>query len=51
MKTRSIQIDKDLHTSYKEYCKNNGYSMQGLVEILIKSKIDDNKEKNKGEGL
>ena len=48
MKTRSIQIDKDLHTSYKEYCKNNGYSMQGLVEVLIKSKLDDSKKEYTG---
>ena len=46
MKTASIQIEKDLHNRYKTYCKNNGYSMQGLVEVLIKNKIDGDKKEN-----
>lgn len=46
METTSIQIDKLLHSKYKAYCKENGYSMQGLVEILIKNQINDTKEKN-----
>lgn len=46
MKTTSIQIDKDLHNRYKAYCKANGYSMQGLLEILIKKQIDGTEKKD-----
>jgi hypothetical protein len=48
MKTTSIQIDKALHSEYKEYCKEKGYSMQGLVEVLIKQKMNDSKEEHTG---
>jgi antitoxin component of RelBE/YafQ-DinJ toxin-antitoxin module len=46
MKTTSIQIDRDLHTEYKTYCKQYGFSMQGLVEVLIKQQINDSKKEN-----
>ena len=51
MKTASIQIEKDLHKAYKAFCKANGYSMQGLVEILIKDKMNDSKEKYTGRNI
>jgi len=35
-----IQIDAELHSSLKEFCKNRGYKISGLVESLIKDKIE-----------
>jgi len=47
MKTTPIQIDKELHSSFKKFCKENGYIMQGLVEKFIKSQLDGKKKENK----
>lgn len=35
-----IQIDADLHASLKNFCNQRGYKIGGLVESLIKDKID-----------
>jgi hypothetical protein len=34
-----IQIDAEVHQSLKEFCKDKGYKINGLVESLIKEKI------------
>jgi predicted HicB family RNase H-like nuclease len=34
-----IQIDAEVHQMLKEYCKERGYKLNGLVEALIKEKI------------
>jgi hypothetical protein len=34
-----VQIDKDVYLLLKEYCKENGYSLKGLVQYLIKQQI------------
>lgn len=34
-----IQIDADVHLMLKEYCKEKGYKLNGLVEALIKEKV------------
>lgn len=43
MKTKSekwsIQISGDLTEGLKKYCKDNGYTMNGFIEKLIKEKI------------
>lgn len=38
-----IQIDADLHATLKEFCNKRGYKIGGLVESLIKDKIDTQK--------
>lgn len=35
----SIQISKDLAEYLKNFCKENGYTMSGFVEISIIQKI------------
>lgn len=35
-----IQIDADIHQALKEFCKNKGYKMGGLIETLIKEKVE-----------
>ena len=34
-----IQIDAEVHQSLKEFCKEKGYKINGLVETLIKEKV------------
>ena len=38
-----IQIDADIHQLLKEYCKEKGYKINGLVETLIKEKVQTSK--------
>ena len=34
-----IQIDAEIHQALKEFCKEKGYKINGLVETLIKEKV------------
>lgn len=34
-----LQIDAEVHQLLKEFCKDRGYKMNGLVESLIKEKV------------
>jgi hypothetical protein len=34
-----IQIDAQIHQALKEFCKEKGYKINGLVETLIKEKV------------
>lgn len=34
-----LQIDADVHQMLKDFCKDRGYKMNGLVESLIKDKV------------
>ena len=34
-----IQIDAGVHQTLKEFCKEKGYKINGLVETLIKEKV------------
>ena len=34
-----ITLDKDLHTLFKKYCKENGYTMGGIIKKLIKAEL------------
>jgi hypothetical protein len=34
-----LQIDAEIHQMLKEFCKDKGYKMNGLVETLIKERI------------
>ena len=38
-----IQIDATLHASLKDFCNQRGYKISGLVESLIKDKIETSK--------
>ena len=37
-----LQIDADIHQLLKQFCKDKGYKMNGLVESLIKEKVSPN---------
>ena len=34
-----IQINAEIHQVLKEFCKEKGYKINGLVETLIKEKV------------
>ena len=34
-----LQIDAEVHQALKQYCKERGYKLNGLVETLIKEKV------------
>lgn len=38
-KYTTLQISKELHGELKEYCKKKGFRISGLVETLIRNKI------------
>jgi hypothetical protein len=42
-----IQINSDVHQSLKEFCKDKGYKINGLVESLIREKIKGYHQPNK----
>ena len=39
-----IQIDSEIHQILKEFCKEKGYKINGLVETLIKEKVESSKK-------
>jgi predicted HicB family RNase H-like nuclease len=39
-----IQIDAEVHQALKEFCKEKGYKINGLVETLIKEKVESLKK-------
>ena len=39
-----IQIDADMHQLLKEFCKEKGYKISGLIETLIKEKVESSKK-------
>ena len=42
-----IQINADVHSELKEFCKKKGYKISGLVESLIKERIESSNPKPK----
>ena len=38
-----LQIDAGVHQMLKDFCKDKGYKMNGLVESLIKDKVSPTK--------
>jgi len=42
-----IQINAEVHSELKKFCKEKGYKISGLVESLIKERIDKSNPKQK----
>jgi adenylate kinase family enzyme len=42
-----IQINSEVHLELKKFCKEKGYKISGLVESLIKERIDNSNPKQK----
>ena len=40
MKATNIRFDDDFHKEITEFCKKEGYSLNGLVTALLKQKIN-----------
>ena len=39
-----IQINSEIHQLLKDFCKEKGYKINGLVETLIKEKVEASKK-------
>lgn len=39
-KYKMLQLDADVHKMLKEYCKEHGGNMKGVVQKLIKDKVN-----------
>lgn len=42
-----IQINAEIHSELKDFCKEKGYKISGLVESLIKERIEKSNPKQK----
>jgi hypothetical protein len=42
----AIQIKKETHALLQEYCREHGYKLSGLVDSLIKQRINKPKPTN-----
>lgn len=42
-----IQINAEVHSELKQFCKEKGYKISGLVESLIKERIESSNPKKK----
>jgi hypothetical protein len=42
-KYKMLQLNEDVHTLLKDYCKKHGYSLSGFVNSLIKRTIKGKK--------
>jgi post-segregation antitoxin (ccd killing protein) len=42
-----IQINAEVHSELKKFCKDKGYKISGLVESLIKERIEKSNPKQK----
>jgi len=40
-----ITLTNDLYKEFKEYCNNKGYTMSGVIKILIRNYLDTTKQK------
>jgi hypothetical protein len=38
-----VQLDKELHTAFKEYCRHHGFMMKGFIQALIRQAIKNGK--------
>jgi len=45
-KYTTIQIKKELYKQLHEYCSERGYTKSGLIEALIKERINQPKPQN-----
>lgn len=42
---KSLKISDELHSELKNYCKENAFKINSLVEILIKNRLKNDKRK------
>jgi hypothetical protein len=38
-----VQLDKELHTALKQYCKHHGFLMKGFIQALIRQALKNGK--------
>lgn len=42
---KTLHIDDKIHNNFKKYCKNNGYQINKLTEIIIDEYLKNKKIK------
>lgn len=40
---KTLHINNEIHEKYKKYCKNNGFQINRLTEIIIEEYLKNNK--------
>lgn len=40
-----VTLTKELYGEFREYCKNNRYSMSGVIKVLIKNYLTEANKK------
>lgn len=43
---KTLHIDDKIHEDFKKFCKNNGYQVNKLAEIIIDNFLKNDKLKN-----
>ena len=44
-----VTLTNDLYKELKDYCNNTGYSMSGVIKVLIRNYLNEIKEKKNNE--
>ena len=44
-----VTLTNDLYKEFKDYCNNTGYSMSGVIKVLIRNYLNEIKEKKNNE--
>jgi hypothetical protein len=42
---KMVQMDAELHRYLKDYCKQRGFTMSGLIASLVRQALANNKRK------
>ena len=40
-----VTLTDDLYKEFKSYCKSTGYTMSGVIKVLIRNYLDETKQK------
>jgi metal-responsive CopG/Arc/MetJ family transcriptional regulator len=44
-----VTLTNDLYKEFKDYCNSTGYSMSGVIKVLIRNYLNEIKEKKNNE--
>ena len=44
-----VTLTNDLYKEFKDYCTTNGYTMSGVIKVLIRNYLNESKQKENNE--
>jgi len=44
-----VTLTNDLYKEFKDYCTTNGYTMSGVIKVLIRNYLNESKQKKNNE--